>query len=210
MAGGFPVDRARNLAELQNRFQLGGERDSGSRLRVVHRLDAEPVAREEQLLPALVPDREAEHAAQPLDASRPQLLVEVDDRFGIARGAEDVALLLELVPELAIVVDLAVEHDPDGGVLVRHGLLAAGQVDDAQTAHAERHTVSEIDAFLVRSAMDHDAAHIPDLLFEDRPSVPPHDSGDTAHVTVSLRSRHSPVDTTACAGVTSWRLKRPA
>ena len=94
--------------------------------------------------------------------------------------------LLKLVPELAIVVDLAVEHDPHGPVFVRHGLLTAGQVDDAQTAHAERDAVAEIDAFLVRATMDHDAAHVSNLVLEDGPTVPPHDSGDTAHVIVSL------------------------
>jgi hypothetical protein len=34
--------------------------------------------------------------------------------------------------------------------------------------------------------MDHDAAHIPYFVFQDGASIPPNDSGDTAHANVSL------------------------
>jgi hypothetical protein len=65
-----------------------------------------------------------------IDASRSVLLVEMDDRFGVARCAETMSLLLELPAQLAIVIDLAVVADPDGAVFVRQRLAAAGQVDD--------------------------------------------------------------------------------
>jgi hypothetical protein len=44
---------------------------------------------------------------------------------------------LELAPQVAVVVDLAVEDDPDGAILVADRLLAVVEIDDAQPPHAE-------------------------------------------------------------------------
>ena len=46
-------------------------------------------------------------------------------------GARD-----ELLAQGEMVVDLAVEHDPQGAVFVRNGLMPARQVDDTQPSHA--------------------------------------------------------------------------
>src|SRR6266850_2129790 len=48
------------------------------------------------------------------------------------------ACRFELGAQLAEVVDLAVEHDPDGTVLVVDRLMAGREIDDAQAPHAER------------------------------------------------------------------------
>ena len=106
--------------------------------RPVERLDAEAIAREQQPPPRRVPDREREHAAEALDAVVAPLLVGVDDRFGVGARAVAVAGRFELRPDVGVVVDLAVEDDPDRAVFVRQRLLAGGQIDDAQAAVAER------------------------------------------------------------------------
>ena len=69
----------------------------------------------------------------------------MDDGFGVARCPEGVAALFELAPQLAVVVDLAVEHHPDGAVFVANRLLAGLEVDDAQPAHAEPDAVAEVE-----------------------------------------------------------------
>ena len=75
-------------------------------------------------------------------------------------GAEDVAAPRRAAgPELPVVVDLAVEDDPDRSVLVRHRLLAVLEIDDAQPPHAEADALAEIDALVVGPAMHHRAAH---------------------------------------------------
>src|SRR5690606_17757081 len=56
------------------------------------------------------------------------------------------------VPELAVVVDLAVEDDRDGAVFVGDGLAAAAQVDDAEPPHAEADAVGREESVLVRAA----------------------------------------------------------
>ena len=67
----------------------------------------------------------------------PSLLVEVDDRLGVAVGRKTWPRALEVAPQLAVVVDLAVEDDPDGAVLVGDRLMAAFEVDDAEPAHRQ-------------------------------------------------------------------------
>ena len=53
--------------------------------------------------------------------------------------SEYVAMGLELMPEFAVVVDLAIEDGPDGSVCVRHRLRSGWrQVDDAQARVNER------------------------------------------------------------------------
>ena len=68
----------------------------------------------------------------------------------------------QLCAQLAEVVDLAVEHDPDGTVFVVDGLMASGEVDDAQPPHPERDAVVHPHPFVIRAAMADDLAHAVD------------------------------------------------
>ena len=73
-----------------------------------------------------VPDRQTEHPAQARDRLLTPLLVSVDDDFGIGGRIETMPRRFELAPELAIVVDFAVEDDPHGAILVVDRLVAGG------------------------------------------------------------------------------------
>src|SRR5207247_1626349 len=80
-----------------------------------------------------VPDGEGEHPAQALGERVAPLLVPVDQDFGVAAGAEDVAPGDQLLAQPEVVVDLAVEGDGDGAVLVLHRLRAGlREVDDRE------------------------------------------------------------------------------
>ena len=94
---------------LRDRLQLGREDESLRGLGVVQGLDAQPVAGEEQRLPLSVPDREGEHAAEPLHAPLAVLLIEVHQNLAVRCRREPMSLRLELGSELSVVVDLAVE-----------------------------------------------------------------------------------------------------
>ena len=79
-----------------------------------------------------VPDDEGEHAAQPRhDVLAPQV-VAGDDRLGVPVGAQVRAGGGELLAQLDVVVDLAVEQDPVAAPVVGEGLRAALDVDDRQ------------------------------------------------------------------------------
>jgi hypothetical protein len=103
---------------LEDRLDLGAEEHAVWQDAVVQRLDAEPVADEQQRPPARVPDREGEHPLEALHAGRALLLVEVDDRLGVGSRAKAMSALLQLGAQRGVVVDLAVVGNPDRVVLV--------------------------------------------------------------------------------------------
>ena len=98
----------------------------------MQRLDANPVAGDEQLLGARVPDRERKHPAQFVHAHLAEVFVQVNDGLRVAVCAELVAFGFEPVAQLGKVVDLTIEHDPHRAVLVAHRLMAAADIDDAE------------------------------------------------------------------------------
>jgi hypothetical protein len=59
----FPVERPFDLAELEDWLQLGRKEQLTVALVVIERLDAHPVAGEQDLPASRVPDRKGEHAA---------------------------------------------------------------------------------------------------------------------------------------------------
>ena len=137
------------------RLELGSEDEPAFRQqRIVQRLDAEPVARQEQRFAVAVPQRESEHSAEPLDAILAPLLPRMDDDLGVALGPEDVAEARELGDQLLVVVDLAVVDDDDAAVLVEQRLLPRRQIDDRQPAVAETDAGLDVQPDFVRSAME--------------------------------------------------------
>ncbi len=69
---------------------------------------------------------------EPVYEVRSLLLVEVGDHLGVAARRERVPGALQVGAQLAVVVDLAVEDDGDGAVLVEDRLIAGREVDHAQ------------------------------------------------------------------------------
>ena len=106
--------------ERQQRLHLGREVEDAVNDRVVERLDPEAVPRGEQRLSLLVPEREREHPAQPLEAGLAPLAVGAQDHLGV--GARVEAVLAEEPAQLDVVVDLAVVGDPVAGA-VGHRLV---------------------------------------------------------------------------------------
>ena len=90
----------------------------------------------------------------------------MDDHLGVAGGVEGVTGRLELGSQLPVVVDFAVEHEPDRAIFVVDRLLPGGQVDDAQAAHAESDAGLDVNSLVVGPAVaDHftHAVHEPEF-----------------------------------------------
>src|SRR5215510_13042207 len=68
-------------------------------------------------------------------------------------------LFPELCTQLEIVVDLAVEDEPNALIFVRHGLVAGLQIDDRQPAKTKPEHVFDVLALVVRAPMPHDRGH---------------------------------------------------
>ena len=62
------------------------------------------------------------------------------DDFGVRVGRKPVASRFEVGAKFAVVVDLPVEGDPDGAILIGKRLPPAGEVNDGQPAVAENHS----------------------------------------------------------------------
>src|SRR5262249_5871257 len=124
-------DRAR----LDERLDLRSEVERAVILYgVIQRLDAEPVTRDHEPPAAAVPDRVGEHPAQPLDATRPELLVEADDRFSVRRTAMAWAPWARPRAKLRWAAAPAGEGAPDASVLVGHGLAAPAKIYYGQSS----------------------------------------------------------------------------
>src|SRR5262249_2995921 len=121
-----------------------------------------PIADEDERLARAVPQRDREHAPQVLDEVGSVLLVEMDNDLGVGIRGEPVSPRLETGPQIPVVVDLAVEHDPDRAVLVGQRLMTADQVDDAEAAHPEANRAVGVDTLVVWSPVDDRLAHRPD------------------------------------------------
>ena len=139
-SSGRPVSFARGSDEAagEDGLDLGAEDQAVVADGPVERLDAEPVAREQQPPARGVPDGEREHAAEAVHAVVAPLLVRVDDRLGVAARVIAMARRFELRAQVRVVVDLAVEDDLDRAVLVAERLRSRREIDDAQPAVPER------------------------------------------------------------------------
>src|SRR3954451_3302544 len=118
---------------LDERLYLGTEEEQTVSDCVEQRIDAEVIARHEQRLLLAIVDDERELAVDLVEKVDTFVFVKMQEDFDVAVRAEDVAFLLERVSELAIVVDLAVAEEDERAVFAVDRLVAAGQIDDAQT-----------------------------------------------------------------------------
>jgi hypothetical protein len=73
----------------------------------------------------------------------------------------------EFGPEFGEIVNLAVENDPCAAVFVEDGLMASGEVDDAEAAHAEASAVSDVKSLIVGAAVHDLIAHVVHESFGD-------------------------------------------
>ena len=122
--------------ELSIRYTAGYQRLRFARERKavlvqspVKRFDSQTIPRSEKPLLPLIPDGETEHTVQALQAPFTEFLVEVNDYFGIAVRSKYVTAR-EFTAQFEVVVDFAVEYDPDSAVLVGHRLLPGLEIDD--------------------------------------------------------------------------------
>src|SRR5262249_35402066 len=130
------------------------------------RLDTEPVAREHERARLAVPEPECKHPDGAFDCGlhSPES-AGLEQHLGVRIAAHEAAGRLELAPDLAIIVDLAVEGDHVTSVRRRHRLRTAWtEIDAREPALPEGYTALGFhpDFSGVRSAvpqgLDHSSA----------------------------------------------------
>jgi len=93
---------------------------------------------------------------------------------------------LQILPQLGVVIDLAIKHHPNAAVFIGNRLMAAGKIDNAETAKTKTNTRPDIDALVVRTTVNNGLVHPVDevsgnLLFPLKLEY----ARDPAHMTVS-------------------------
>ena len=134
--GRLDIPPCRNT-QRQEGLDLGGEDHATVDDGVEQRFDAEPVAHGDHQVPALVGDQYGELAAQRVDRTQAALQVEVKRDLAVAFGSKPRAATAELVADMAIAIELAVDRDVDVAGLVGHRLFAIAQADNGQPGMAE-------------------------------------------------------------------------
>src|SRR2546430_1451033 len=149
----------------------------------IERLYADRISSEPEFIPAQVEGSKRIDAVQPLEQRRTTFLPTMHQHFGVGRSPKPVAHGFQLAPQLEVVVQLAVHHDPEALVLVRHRLRSALDVYDAQAAMAEAYRVfaGEVKAPAVRTPVRERSREtlkqLPYVAF----ALACDDAGDTAH-----------------------------
>jgi hypothetical protein len=136
-----------------------------------------------------IEQRNREHSAQVLRKVDADLLPQMHDDFGVRRRPKAVSLRLEPGPQRAVIVDLAVEYDAHGAVLVEDRLVAARQIDDGESAHPQCDRALDEIASIVGTAMGHRVAHAYELLARRRCPSQGNDARDAAHQATISSSR---------------------
>src|SRR6185436_11738295 len=83
----------------------------------------------------------------------------MNEGFRIAGGFEDVTLCDQIIAETLVIVDFAIEDNPDGSVFIGNRLVAAREINDTETPHSDRAIAIGVEAFIVRTAVDHAITH---------------------------------------------------
>src|ERR1700741_1853101 len=106
----------------------------------------------------------------------------MDDNFRVVLSIKLMPAVLEFGPQFRKVVDFTVVDDPGRAILVEHGLVAARDINNGKTAHAETRAVGDIDTFVVGTTVHDLVAHVADESFTDVAlAARAYDPGNSTH-----------------------------
>src|SRR5689334_5966445 len=66
---------------------------------------------------------------------------------------------IEFITEFAAIVDFTIKHNPRRAAVIRHGLMAACHIDNAQPACGQSHVPESIHSIVVRSPIRGNVDH---------------------------------------------------
>src|SRR5690606_4330062 len=133
------VDLERALAAgRDDRLELRREDERAAVVEVIERLDTGSIAKELEPPLSRIPDRDREHAVDPIDEAVAPFEIGVQRDLGIGVGPKRAPAFLELLAQTAPAVDLAVERDPRLPVRREHRLPGGlAEIDDRQALETD-------------------------------------------------------------------------
>ena len=81
------------------------------------------------------------------------------DHFGIGFCAKNVSVFKQVFAKFLIVINLSVEDDPDGSILVRERLVASSKIDDGKAAKPKPNLAGQIVSLVIWAAMHDGVCH---------------------------------------------------
>ena len=109
------IDAPGHEACSEKRAHFRGKQKIGSGLGVVKRLDAHGIARDKKTVASCIPKREGEHAAEFQQTLFAPAGIGLEQNLGVGVADKCCARLLQLLADVAKVVQLAVVDDPVPG-----------------------------------------------------------------------------------------------
>jgi hypothetical protein len=106
----------------------------------------------------------------------------MQDRFGIRTGSKTMPARFESPAKIVMVVDLPIEDDPAGAVLVRDRLIASCSIDDGEAPMPENRRRVREESIPIGSTVSDCARHVRDGCLNRRREEPA-ESGDTCYAT---------------------------
>src|SRR5438034_7259560 len=152
-----------------------------ARSRVKERPHAEPIAGQEEGSRPGVPDAKRPLSVERVDGIDSLFFVEMKQHFGVGPGAKAMTLPNEILAKLEVVEDLTIERDPERAVLVRHRLLSARDVENAEPGMGEPRMRLDVDTAVVGAAMAQQRDHIGEAASVDLTPMGGDDSGNPTH-----------------------------
>ena len=135
MVQGHRVEAGIDATGGEQRLTGGGKAQRLTRLAVIQRLDAHAVTRQKQGARLRVPDREGKHAVQIAGTVLAPVGIGLENHLAVPVGKELVAQGDQLLLQLRVVVDGAIENQHQAEFAVDQRLIGTlGQVDDRQPA----------------------------------------------------------------------------
>ncbi len=117
-----------------------------------------------------------------MQAGRTELLVAMQNYFRVRTCGKAVPGPLQFSAQLHMVVDLAVENDPECAILVGDGLLAGRQIYNAQPGAANPDLRVHVQTKLIRPTMPDNRQHPAELSYIRRtPAAPIQTANNPAH-----------------------------
>jgi hypothetical protein len=159
---------------------LGPERQSAMLLRDKERLYPEWIAREAKAPRFRVPYGGGIH---PLGA-KPRVITPSheagEEGLDVAMGLECVRAA-NLAAKIEMVHDLAIADNSEPAVRAEDRLVSAGEIDDAEAPHSKAEITIDVDALVIRAAVDEWTALGRDKALFDWAAAPPVPASDSAH-----------------------------
>ena len=140
------------------------------RLRVIERLNSQRIARQKKnwrrgVTLAQIEERKRKHSAQLVERVFAPLFPGVDENFRVGLRRKAVSAEDQALAQITVTVQLTVEYHRDVFGFIPDGLVTAGQIDNAEPAHAQSEPggtgFAQEEPFFIRAAVAHRRAHRP-------------------------------------------------